>query len=319
MMRIIAALRAEEAGMHHATTDYMLNVSIAALRPALTTMALLSWLAVVDATATEAPAPLEPRSQNTNQRVQGTIPALAGELAPANAAAHHNLAVALYAKGEQAAAILEYKEALQLHPDFAEAHHGLGLALASQGDVEAAIAEYRATLALQPDYAMAHGSLGMALDANGDPDGAIREYREAIRLEPDLWMVQNNLGVALKNKGDSDGAIAAYQEAIRLKPNNPVPHNNLGISLQAKGDLEGSITAYRTALRLQSGPLAPDTDSTLAMRSWQRETQLRPSRYITWQSDSSRTMPQRICDLRSPCRPRTICQAPSCRTVRRFA
>lgn len=56
-------------------------------------------------------------------------------MASSNAVAHHNLAVALYAKGEHAAATGKYREAVRFDPDFAEGHYGLGLALASQGNI----------------------------------------------------------------------------------------------------------------------------------------------------------------------------------------
>jgi len=162
------------------------NLLATALWSSLAAIALLVWPSVVDAATLSTPVSQESLSASKDQHHEETPSASTGGMAPANA-------VALFAKGDYAASMVEYREALRLHPDFAEAHHGLGYALFSQGEVDAAIVEYRTTLALRPDHAMAHGSLGLALEAKGDSDGAIEEYRETIRLNHGLWMVHNNL------------------------------------------------------------------------------------------------------------------------------
>ena len=80
----------------------------------------------------------------------------------------------------------------------AETHYSLGNALHDKGQDDAAIAEYREAIRLKPDFFMAHSNLGSALGHEGQYDAAIAEDREAIRLKPGFAEAHNNLGMAIK-------------------------------------------------------------------------------------------------------------------------
>ena len=74
----------------------------------------------------------------------------------------------------------------RLAPESPGAHHNLGLALKAKGQVDEAIACFRKAIELDPKFAFAHVNLGIALKDKGQMDEAIACYREAIELDPKL-------------------------------------------------------------------------------------------------------------------------------------
>ena len=76
----------------------------------------------------------------------------------------------------------------------------MGIALANKGDQDAAIKEYRGALTINPNYLQAHLNLGNALAIKGDLDGAIKEYNEALVINPSFVAAQNNLKIVLDKK-----------------------------------------------------------------------------------------------------------------------
>lgn len=192
--------------------------------------------------------------------------------------AWNNLAVALVDRGELAAGVVAYREAIRRDPGDHFTHNNLGTTLKEMGDLEGAIAAYREALRLNPASALTLGNLGNALYEKGDEDGAIAAYREAIHHDPKYIPVYASLGNVLNNRGDTKGAIAAYREALKDKPfardfpeleralngppekiaaylakirPNPDAARNLclqGLELLDKKDASGAINAFRDAL-----------------------------------------------------------------------
>jgi tetratricopeptide (TPR) repeat protein len=76
---------------------------------------------------------------------------------------HKNLAVALTFKGEFDEAIKHYTESVRLEPANAHTHYLLGNALLAQGKTAAAIAEYRTALELDPQHERAKTALEEAV------------------------------------------------------------------------------------------------------------------------------------------------------------
>ncbi len=64
---------------------------------------------------------------------------------------------------QSAAAVQEYRRALQLQPAFAEAHLALGQLLGDEGRIADAVSEFREVLRIHPDNAEARQNLSMAL------------------------------------------------------------------------------------------------------------------------------------------------------------
>jgi tetratricopeptide (TPR) repeat protein len=170
--------------------------------------------------------------------------------APANAAAHINLGVALHGKGQLDEAIACLHKAIALDPKLAQAHTSLGNALAAKGQVEEAIACFQQAIALDPKDANAHYNLGNALKAKGKLDEAVASYKKAIALDPKLAAAHNKLGEVLQAKGQLDEAIACLRIAIALDPKLANPHYHLGNALAGKGKVEEAIACYKKAIAL---------------------------------------------------------------------
>jgi tetratricopeptide (TPR) repeat protein len=208
-------------------------------------------------------------------------------VAPANPAAHNNLGVVLWARGDLDGAIAELQEALRLDPNYSHAHNNLGAALRDREDLDGALAEFREAIRLDSEYATAHNNLGVTLGMKGDLDGALKEIREAIQLDPRDAKARNDLGLTLAVKGDRDGAIDAYREAIRIDPGYAWARNNLGVALREKGDLDGAIEQFQELTRLdpQSADAHVNLGDALQARgdragaadAYQKATWLRPS------------------------------------------
>jgi len=112
-------------------------------------------------------------------------------------------------------------------------HFDRGRALESQADHNggnhaAAIAQYRQAVQRMPGYASAHYNLANCLLADQDYPGAIVEYREVIRLLPDKPESHFNLAIALEATQQHAAALA---EAGRVRQLNPALYGHLPPSL----------------------------------------------------------------------------------------
>ena len=83
---------------------------------------------------------------------------------------YKNLAVALTFKGDFDEAVKHYTESVRLEPANAHTHYLLGNALLAQGKTAAAIAEYRTALELDPQHQRARTALQEALGEDAQSD-----------------------------------------------------------------------------------------------------------------------------------------------------
>lgn len=107
------------------------------------------------------------------------------ELAPLDAAAHHNLGSAYRDRGERGAALAEYREAARLAPELAEAHYGIGLMRLEERAYEEALASLSSAARLKPRLAEARFQAGNAHMGLGDWQAALGEFKAAIAARPD--------------------------------------------------------------------------------------------------------------------------------------
>jgi protein O-mannosyl-transferase len=167
-----------------------------------------------------------------------------------NYMAHHNLGVALAARGHDDAARAEVQEALRIWPEFAEAHNTIGNIEARAREDEKAIGHYQEALRLSPYFPAAHNNLGVALLRRGDTAGALTHFEEALQLASDSAASHHNLGRALFALGRHAEAESQYREAIRLRPRYAEAHYSLGELLAASGQMEEAAAEFREVLRL---------------------------------------------------------------------
>jgi tetratricopeptide (TPR) repeat protein len=164
---------------------------------------------------------------------------------------HYNIGIIYADEGRTADAIAEFDEAVRLKPEYPDALYNRGVAHAISGQVPQAVADYEAALRLEPDLPEAHNSLGFALVYLGRLPEAIDQCGQAVRLRPGFRDAQFNLGFALAAARRFPEAIEHYGEAVRLDPSFPEGHNYLGIALEAAGRMPEAIREYREALRLR--------------------------------------------------------------------
>jgi lipoprotein NlpI len=99
------------------------------------------------------------------------------------AAALFNRGNALSAKGDVAAAIADYDEAIKLDPKNASALTNRGTAHSEKGDAEAALADFDEAIKRNPRYASAYFNRANAYAAKGDVDRAVADYTMSIRYD----------------------------------------------------------------------------------------------------------------------------------------
>ncbi len=172
------------------------------------------------------------------------------QLNPEDDRAENNLGVALAATGRLDEAIPHFEKALALNPESDEAHTSFGAALARTGKIDQSVLHYQKALQINPDNPEAHSSLGAALAEAGKIDEAIRHFEAAFAIKPDYLEAHTNLGAALVQKGRLDQAILHFQRALKLKPGSAELHNSLGFALLLQGKPEEAIAHLKRAITI---------------------------------------------------------------------
>lgn len=157
-------------------------------------------------------------------------------------------AIALYARGEIAAATERVRSLLAIHPDHAAALNLAAACARAAGQAASAEAHWLRAIELRPDYADAHNNLGALLcdlDRVGEAEAA---YRRALAIRPDYAEARYNLGNLLQRLERADEAEAAYLAALAIRPEYPDALNNLGNLLRTQQRWPEAEAAYRRAL-----------------------------------------------------------------------
>jgi len=165
-------------------------------------------------------------------------------------------AVELGEKGENAAAIAEWRQLAAGNPEEARIFNNLGAALARTGKFEEAIQEYQKALYLNPQYSSVHGNLAGALMKAGRTDEAVPQFQKALEFNPESADIHNAYGSALAKQGHLNDSIQEFARAIEINPRLAEAHNNLGIALLStarddrSGRSAGAENEFKTAISL---------------------------------------------------------------------
>ncbi len=152
-------------------------------------------------------------------------------------------------RGDGAAALRDYDQALREGIPFSWAYYNRGSLRSDLGDLAGAIADFDAALATRPGHAPTLVNRGMARRDSGDLPGALRDFDEAIRLAPDLPQAWSGRGLVRHLQGDAAGAIEDFDVSLRLRPDHALVLNNRGLARHDLGDLRGALSDYDAALR----------------------------------------------------------------------
>lgn len=143
---------------------------------------------------------------------------------PPDAIAIFNQGQDLHEKGDLAAAIRHYDQALKIIPEFPEAAYQRGLAELALGDKTAAEASFRKAVEIRPDWSLALSSLGSLLVSEKRYDEAEHILNKAIELETQNFPALAAMTeLRLKTKASNTVLIdlLAKMSAITAKANPP--------------------------------------------------------------------------------------------------
>jgi len=142
-----------------------------------------------------------------------------------------NEAFDLMQKNELAAAIPEWREALQLNPDDARAHMFLALALTGTDQEREAVSEYRKACTLDSHQPKWFAELAVAQANTGDLSGAVASFRESLTLDASNADAESSLGVLLFEKGEQQQGLAHLRKAVAMAPDYAEGHSKLASAL----------------------------------------------------------------------------------------
>jgi Flp pilus assembly protein TadD len=141
----------------------------------------------------------------------------------------------------------------QLRPDDPESFVAFGDMDLRDGHWAAAVENFRQALQHAPEHIGARTNLGVALARTGDRQGAIRAFQEVTERAPQTGAAWNGLGAMRLAMGDEEHAVGALQHAAVLLPNDPNPTVNLGIALSRLQRWTDAARAFRDTLDRSPG------------------------------------------------------------------
>ncbi|WP_083514724.1 tetratricopeptide repeat protein [Bradyrhizobium sp. DASA03076] len=133
------------------------------------------------------------------------------------------------------------------------AYEGRGRIALRHGDNARAIADFNEAIQLNPNRASLYRDRARAYRQNGEPELAITDYDEAIALDPKPAAPYRERGLALIAKGDLDRAVLSYNTAVRLDPRDAQARIDRGLAFLARGQAIEARADFEAALALPSG------------------------------------------------------------------
>jgi putative PEP-CTERM system TPR-repeat lipoprotein len=153
-------------------------------------------------------------------------------------------------QGDLQAAVIEYRNAIQIDPKFSDARVKLAETYARLGDGNNALKEYVRAADLLPDNAELQLTAGSYLLAAGQMDSALARADNVLGRQPDNVAGHILRGSALGGLEELDQALSAVEEAVRLDPKRSASYTQLGLVEFARGKTEPAEAALKKAVEL---------------------------------------------------------------------
>ena len=141
-------------------------------------------------------------------------------------------------EGNYSAAIIEYRNAVDLDARFGEARKKLALSYARTGEARGALDQYVRAADLRPEDVDVQIAAGTLLLAVRQPEDAIGRADAALRVQPDNVLAHVLRGNALAGLSSFDEALKSIDEAIRLDPKRGATYTSLGFLQLTQGRRE---------------------------------------------------------------------------------
>ncbi len=128
------------------------------------------------------------------------------------------------------------RHALSLKPTVLGYHADLAAALEAAGDPAAALAEYRTVVEAAPESPTSSARIDALLDGNGDKGARVDLWKHMVSAHPEAAVPQLHLGLALEVSGDTAGARVAFEKALEIRPALAEARSALGRLENASGN-----------------------------------------------------------------------------------
>jgi tetratricopeptide (TPR) repeat protein len=150
--------------------------------------------------------------------------------------------------GDHAAAIIAWKQAIQLNNKDANYYVNKGLSHVSMDSSELAIADFKFALSLEPDHPIAQFNLTQQLEMAGNLE--ITTYDQLIENNPEFASAYVNRAMAKVKNHDLQGAIADYDKAINIDPNDADLYVNRALAFEKVSEWRKSLADLNQAVLL---------------------------------------------------------------------
>jgi tetratricopeptide (TPR) repeat protein len=177
------------------------------------------------------------------------------EVSPDSVQLHRALAERLVSQGQLAAAIAEYKKALQKGASSPALHYELGKTLLAYSHLESSLAEaqneFKSALALNPTDGESECRLGQIELWRSSPQKAYEHYARASKVNPESVCADLGLAGILTDQGRGSEALKYLESAVRLDPFNSEAHHRLGMLYRQMGRKEDADRELKAFENLQ--------------------------------------------------------------------
>jgi tetratricopeptide (TPR) repeat protein len=185
----------------------------------------------------------------------------------------HKLGTALYAAGQEDAALAQFEEVARSAPTDAidesggKAFYSLGVILMSRADAPGAIEHFRTAILRQPTNIEAHLALGEALRRTRQVRASLVPYEEALKLNPQAAQARWGYALALVRLGQHREAVSWLTSAMALHPDRPEFAHLLARVLASAPDpaVRDGQRAMQLVKSLLSGQKTTELGETMAM------------------------------------------------------
>lgn len=170
---------------------------------------------------------------------------------PNAAYAHNELGLLARRRGDFAASVLHFQQALTLSPTWVLAQTNLCGSYIDLERPQDAVEACSRALENNPTFALAHHNLGVALLNQQKGKEAIAAFRKALQYDSQYAMTSVKLGEAFYfQEKDPEQAIAAWKDALLLMPNDVNMLYNLGLVSAELGRIETAMEYFNTIITL---------------------------------------------------------------------
>jgi tetratricopeptide (TPR) repeat protein len=158
-------------------------------------------------------------------------------------------AYTLYRKGDAAAALIAYREALALDPYAPDAVYNVALLELAAGNAAAAAANLERLTTAKPDDGQALLLLGRAREKNGEADAALAAYEKAKALGKADADALERMGALYESARRYSEAMDAFEAAVKADPKRASAWFGLArLRLVIADDADKGLEALKSAL-----------------------------------------------------------------------